>query len=166
MLIADCDASGLTCRFELRPNRSLSKRGMVWFVTAVGLVALLIGLRFALLGAWLVLPLAAVEIVGLGTAFALVARAARRREIIDIDGDGMRVVREDGRLRQEWRFHSYWVQVVLQPDPANWYPSRLYLRSHGKQLEIGRSLTDQERQQLSDELKRRLAGPSGPDVNE
>ena len=166
MLIADCDASGLAYRFELRPNRSLSNRGMLWFLVAVGALALFIGLRFALLGAWIVLPLAALEIVGLGIAFALVARAARQREIIDIDEDELRVIREDGRQRQEWRFHAYWVQILLQPDPANWYPTRLFLRSHGRQLEIGRSLTDQERQQLTDELKRRLAGPPGPGVHE
>lgn len=135
---------------------------MVWFVAAVGAAALLIALRFALLGAWMVLPLAIAEIAGLGLAFFLVSRSGRRCEIIDVTEDEMRVVRDDGRGRQEWRFQPYWVQVILQMDPKNWYPSRLFLRSHGRQLEIGRSLTDAERRQLSDELKRRLVAPGLP----
>lgn len=156
MLIADCDASGTACRYVLRPNRSLSTRGMIWFVAGTGAAAILIAVRFVFLGAWLVLPLAIAETALLALAFFLVARASRRREIIDIDDRGMRVVREDGRQRQEWEFQPYWVQIILQLDPKNWYPSRLFLRSHGRQLEIGRSLTDQERQQLSEELRQRL----------
>lgn len=138
---------------------------MVWFVAGVGLAAMLVALRFALLGAWIVLPLAVVEIAGLGLAFYLVSRAARRCEIIVVTEDEMRVVRDDGKARQEWRFQPYWVQVILQLDPREWYPSRLFLRSHGRQLEIGSSLTDAERRELWDELKRRLEPrgiPGGP----
>jgi uncharacterized membrane protein len=129
---------------------------MIWFVAGVGTAAILIAIRFVLLGAWMVLPLAVAESAVLGLAFFLVARASRRCEIIDIDERGMRVVRENGTQRQEWEFQPYWVQIILQLDPKNWYPSRLFLRSHGRQLEIGRSLTEPERQRLSDELKQRL----------
>ena len=162
MLTADCDSSGLTCRYVLRPNRSLSPRGMIWFVAGVGVAALLVALRFVLLGAWIVLPLAVAEIAGLGLAFYLVSRTGRQCEIIDVTENEMRVVRDDGRARQEWRFQPYWVQVILQLDPRGWYPSRLFLRSHGRQLEIGRSLTDAERRHLSDELRRRLEARSLP----
>lgn len=143
----------------------MTDRGMLWFVVAVGALALFVALRFALLGAWIVLPLALAEVVGLGIAFALIAKAGRRCEIIDIDHEGVRVFRDDGRSRQEWQFHSYWVQIVLQPNPHAWYPSRLYLRSHGRQLEIGGSLTDQEREQLSVELKRCLVNSRHTDIN-
>ena len=84
VLTAHCDASG-TCRYILRPNRSLSTRGMVWFVAGVGALALFIAMRFVLLGAWMVLPLAVAEIAALGFAFFLVARSGRRCEIIDVD---------------------------------------------------------------------------------
>ncbi len=161
LLTANRDPSG-GFHYVLRPNRSLSTRGMIWFVAGVGALALFIAVRFMLMGAWIVLPLTIVEISVLGIAFFLVARNGRRYERIDVDDGDVRVVRDDGRSCQEWHFQPYWVQVVLQPDPANWYPSRLYLRSHGKQLEIGNSLTDAERKQLSDELKRRLVRQVAP----
>lgn len=163
MLIADCDSSDTTCRYVLRPNRSLSPRGMVWFVAGVGLCALLIALRFALLGAWIVLPLAIAEIAGLGLAFYLVARKGRRCEIVEVNGSEIRIVVDDGRNREEWRFQPYWVQVILQMDSIAWYPNRLFLRSHGRQIEIGRDLTDEERRRLADDLKRRLARDTQPD---
>lgn len=135
---------------------------MIWFVAGVGVCALLIALRFAILGAWIVLPLAIAEIVGLGLAFYLVARSGRQCEIIDVNDTEIRVVLDDGRKREEWSFQPYWVQVILQADPIAWYPNRLFLRSHGKQIEIGRSLTDEERRQLSDDLQRRLVGDAQP----
>jgi len=137
---------------------------MVWFVAGVGGAAFLIALRFAFLGAWMVLPLALAEIATLGLAFFLTARSGKGFEIIDIDERGIRVVRQQDRRREEWEFHPYWVQVILQPDPKNWYPSRLFLRSHGRQLEIGRSLTDAERLELSGELKKRLGRTTERDL--
>lgn len=160
-MTANRDPSGVF-RYVLRPNRSLSTRGMIWFVAGVGALALFIAVRFVLLGAWIVLPLTIAEIIVLGIAFYLVARSGRRCEIIDVNESEMRVIRDNGYTQQEWHFQPYWVQVVLKPDPANWYPSRLYLRSHGKQLEIGNSLTDAERKQLSEDLKRRLEQPKAP----
>lgn len=139
-----------------RPNCSLSGHDAAVFFLAVSAVAVAVAVRFFLLGAWLVLPFALLEVVALGSAFALVARRARYRETIDVDETAVHVMRRDWRSQHEWRFQPYWVRVDLQPDSSDWYPSRLYLRSHGRAVEIGRCLTNGERAELFEGLRRRL----------
>ena len=48
--------------FLIRPNRSMTARGMMVFVCFVGLAVFLTAMRFVLLGAWIVLPFAILEI--------------------------------------------------------------------------------------------------------
>lgn len=53
----------------IRPNRSLSFRGMVWlFLAYLGLMAV-IGLGFLGTGAWMALPFARLEVVVIGAVF-------------------------------------------------------------------------------------------------
>ncbi len=63
-----------------KPNCSISPAGLLCVFAALAAVALTIGIGFAMLGAWLILPFAGLEIVALGIAF--VANARR------IAGDG------------------------------------------------------------------------------
>ncbi|OOZ46379.1 DUF2244 domain-containing protein [Solemya velum gill symbiont] len=60
--------------------------------------------------------------------------------------------------RNEWKFPTYWVKVILDFDSSGWYASRLYLRSHGKLLEIGACLNEEERQELTQHLRNRITG--------
>lgn len=129
---------------------------MLAFFFGVCVVAVAVAVRFVLLGAWVVLPFALVELIGLGVAFFLMSRRARYSETIDVNEDTLFVIRRDWRSQHEWRFQPYWVQVILRLDANNWYPSRLFLRSHGQSIEIGTCLTDEERAELSAGLRRRL----------
>ena len=155
-MISECDPTSTTCRFIVRPNCSLSGHGMTVLFLGVSAVAVAVAVRFFLMGAWVVLPITLLEVIGLGTAFYLVNRRSRYCETIDVDQDALFVIRRDWRSQHEWRLQPYWVQVILKLDPKNWYPSRLYLRSHGQSIEIGNCLTNGERARLSEGLRRRL----------
>jgi uncharacterized membrane protein len=129
---------------------------MLAFFIGISVVAVSVAVRFLLLGAWVVLPFAMVELIGLGIAFFLMSRRSRYSETIDVAEDALFVIRRDWRSQHEWRFQPYWVQVILRLDANNWYPSRLFLRSHGQSIEIGSCLTDEERAELSAGLRHRL----------
>lgn len=156
MLITECDASGRTYRYIIRPNRSIGKKGIITFFSAVILVSAVIALRFWLLGAWIVMPLVVLEISLLGVAFYLVQKASRDVETIDLSNNLLRVTRKVRSAVDEWQFQPYWVQVILRTDQISWYPTHLCLRSHGKMIEIGTCLTDEEREELSESLKQEL----------
>jgi uncharacterized membrane protein len=128
----------------------------VIFFSLVILVSVVIALRFWLLGAWIVMPLMLMELSVLGTAFYLVQKASRNVETIDLSDNLLRVTRKFRSVVDEWQFQPYWVQVILRADHISWYPTHLCLRSHGKVVEIGTCLTDEEREELSESLKQEL----------
>ena len=102
------------------------------------------------------MPVVLLEMVVLGLAFYLVEKASRDYETIDLSDELLKVTRSVKSVVDEWRFQPYWVQVVLRSDKIDWYPTHLSLRSHGKSVEIGACLTDEEREELSASLREGL----------
>lgn len=122
---------------------------MVLFA-AVAVLTLLVAVRFILLGIWLVLPFALLEIGVLGVSLYLFERASRYSETIQIAPDSLLITTRNGvTTLREYRFQPYWVQIALQLDPRDWYPSKLLLRSHGESVEIGACLTNADRKTLA-----------------
>ncbi len=64
-----------------RRNCSISPAGLLAVFSALSVAALAIGIGFALLGAWLILPFAGLEILGLGLAFLQCARRFGKQEL-------------------------------------------------------------------------------------
>ncbi|HBE92343.1 MAG TPA: hypothetical protein DDW55_07375 [Gammaproteobacteria bacterium] len=130
---------------------------MIVFFTLVCVAAMLIAIRFLFLGAWMVMPFTILEMMVLGGGFYAFEKATAYRELITLRGEELLVRREARDGDQEWSFQPYWVQVILQQDNKSWYPSRLYIRSHGDQVEVGTCLTDYEREKLSEDLQNLIA---------
>lgn len=146
------------CRtFEVRPNRSLSREGMLVFFIAVAVLSLLVALRFILLGAWLVLPFTLLEIAVLGGSLYLFERGSRYSETIQISPDSILFIARSGvKVLQECRFQTHWVNIVLQLDQRSWYPGKLLLQSHGRSVEIGVCLTEDDRKAFAATIKASL----------
>ena len=111
-----------------------------------------VGVWFFIMGLTLILPFSGIEVLALGAAFYVTAWRGGVQEVISIDKDS--IVVESGRHSPERReiFQRAWAKVVLEQSWNSWYPSRLLIRSHGRQLEVGRFLNEQERQGLALEL--------------
>ena len=127
---------------------------MTLVFVGICIAALAVAIRFWLLGAWMVLPITLLEMVVLGTAFFLIERSTRFCETIELTAESVSVVQRDWKSRKVWSYPTYWVQVIFRQDPKEWYPSHLYLRSHGDCVEIGACLNDEERSRLSRDIKR------------
>ncbi len=138
--------------FSSSPNRSLSRaqqRAVFWIVAipCLGIAAI-----FALLGYWLTLPFAGLEIGLLAWAF----ESLRERE-----GDFETITLEDDRMILEWRaagvsgrreFNRHWVSVVCECGGGD-HDCRLGLRSHGITVAFGRHLADPDRRSLAARLR-------------
>ena len=133
-----------------RRNNSLSSTGRLLVFVFIFVVSVGIAAAFAYFGAWLILPFAGLEMLVLYLAFRYIERHAADYELIEIDGDRVTVERfEAGRTRSQ-AFNRYWARVVVSQD------GRLALRSHGREFEIGRALSDAQRLELAQALRRRL----------
>lgn len=143
------DAAGFA--LLARRNNSLTSAARLLVLALLLVVPFTIATAFAAFGAWLILPFAGLEMLALYCAFRYVEHHAGDYELIAIEGDRVKIeCFEAGRL-QRHELNRYWAQVVAAPDG-----SRLALRSHGREIEIGHHMNDEQRLAAARELKRRL----------
>jgi len=142
--------------YIVKPNQAISWRSLMLVFTLISTVTIAIGIAFYSMGMTLVLPFSGLEILALGAALYVCACRGGVQEVISIDRDNITI--EVGRQYPQQRavFRRAWAKVILERPWNSWYPSRLFIRSHGRQIEIGRFLNEQERQgfalMLSDTL--------------
>jgi uncharacterized membrane protein len=141
-------------RFELVPHCSLTVQGAFVFFGTVFVPTCFIAGVSALQGFWPVLPFAGLEMALL--AWALKATFDRRRETetITVSDEAVRVESVRRRLRSEVVFSRHWTQVTLRRPVSRLQPSRLTIESKGRELEVGRFLTEEERHGLAIRLQR------------
>jgi uncharacterized membrane protein len=138
-----------------RRNNSLSAAGRAVVLGSLVIISLAISLAFAYFGAWLVLPFAGAEMGVLYLAFRHVQRRAADFESLAIKGDRVLVERwERGRMSRH-ELNRYWSQVVVHQGSA---PGRsvLALRSHGREVEFGEHLTEDQRLAVAHTLRQQL----------
>jgi len=130
-----------------RRNNSLSSAGRQLVFVFLFVVSVGIACAFAAAGAWLILPFAVIEMLVLFAAFSYVDRHAADYERIAIVGDKVQVeICEVGRARN-YEFNRCWAQLLASRDGG-----RLALRSHGREVEIGRHRNDAQRLALAREI--------------
>jgi uncharacterized membrane protein len=156
MIEIERSGSGTLQRVVLRPNQSMSWRALAYFYMSLVLLSFTLAGGLALLGFWPVVPFAGLEMLILGIVLYLVARRGGRCEVISLKSDTVLIEKGRYRPEQSWIFLRIWAKVILEHCPKQWYPSRLLIRSHGRGVEIGQFLNEDERQRLAKELTRGL----------
>jgi len=138
-----------------RPNRSLSAQGMVKVVAIIASFSLVVALGFSLVGAWMVLPFAGLEVLALAYAFYFINCHADDYESITIEGDSLAVEKRNYKNTSQIVFNRYWARVLLRELPGG--EQSLLLRSHGKEIEFGRRfMNNDQRLALAKQLKKRV----------
>jgi uncharacterized membrane protein len=145
----DCTEMARAAEFErvARRNNSLSSTGRLLVFGFLFIVSVGIACAFAALGAWLVLPFAGIEMLGLYCAFRYIDRHAADYERIAIAGDRVKVELFEAGRAQSHEFNRCWARVAAAPGGG-----RVALRSHGREVEIGRHRNNDERLELAREL--------------
>lgn len=146
-------ASVVDYKFIARPNCSLSSKGMATVVIVLACLSLTVALAFALAGAWLVFPFAGLEIAAVAYAFYVNHCHAEDYESITIEGDQLAIEKHYHRSTTRAVFHRYWARIFLRKDPGG--NQRLWLRSHGKEVEVGRFMNSEQCLALAQQLQQR-----------
>jgi len=140
----------------IRPNRSLTRRQLQLVFVGIATICLGIASVFAVLGLWPVLPFAGAEVIAVGVGFYLSAMGGREMEVVSVDSDKVAVEKGRRRVRQRWELQRAWAQIRLLAPRIRWYPTRLVIRSHGSEVELGGFLNEEERRRLAGELQKAI----------
>ena len=143
-------------RVVIRPNRSLTRRQLQLAFGGIATSCLGIASVFAVFGMWPILPFAGAEVIAVGIGFYLSAMSGREIEVVSVDSDKVAVEKRRQRVCQRWELQRTWAQIRLLPPRFRWYPTRLVIRSRGKEVELGGFLTEEERERLAAELRQAI----------
>lgn len=131
-----------------RPNHLLTPRLARHLVFAAAAISGGIALAFAAFGAWPVLPFAGLEVGALWLALRHLQRHAGDEERIEISSSSIRVSRCNAGHREQYEFSRYWARLHVETASGRG-DSRLFLRSHGRELEIGQLLMEEQKRALA-----------------
>ena len=137
---------------KLWPHQSLTPRGFTWFI---GITAAMLAMPLlAVLGspvAWVLMVFFAIALLAVWRAIAANQRHRSMHEALTLSAERVHLAhRPNGGPTLEWEANPYWVSVHIRKDgPVENY---LTLKGGGREVEIGRFLTSEERAVLYDEL--------------
>ena len=143
--------------FDLAPHCSLSVHGALLFFASVCFTTFGVAAVATWMGYWPVLPFAGAEMVLLG--WALKTNMARRFEREHIEVTEREVIIEFAKgTPRRVVFPRHWAQVKIRRPKSPLHRGQLVIESHGRAYEIGKFLTEEERQHLAAELRRVIGG--------
>jgi uncharacterized membrane protein len=144
------------CHFVIRPNRSATWKQTLIFFLVLSAVCLAVAGLWAAQGFWPVLPFAGLELGLLGAALYRVSSASERTEVVSVRGATVAIEKGRDRPLHRWEFERAWATVSLCPSRHRWYPTRLVIRSHGREVGLAAFLNEEERTQLAGDLRRAI----------
>jgi uncharacterized membrane protein len=134
-------------------NRSLSPAGRRLFLCSISLVIVLLAGYATYRGAWLVMPFAGLEVLLVLLAFRLVRVHEDDYERFEISAERGCFQARSANEVSNLEFNPEWAQVVYR---QKGWRCDLALRFKGRQVEIGRLMSDEERMDWAQELKPRI----------
>ena len=148
----------------ITPHRSLSRRGFIAVISAVGIVSFIGGIVFLIAGAWPVVGFFGLDLFLIYWAFRANYRAANAVEIVTVTPTQLLVRRTNHRgQQQELSFDPLWVRLERKDDPE-FGTEALYLVSRARKFPVAAFLSHKERAGFADALQAALhEARRGPD---
>ena len=146
---------------HLWPHNSLPQQGMAAFVLATFTFILIPALP--LLGSvvlWGLLPFVLGAVWAMFYALRRNRRARQIVEVLRLDEEETHLTRTNANGDvQAWDCNRYWTQVTKY-DTEGPVPHYVTLKGKGREVEIGAFLSEEERIELYDDLRRALSRPT------
>ncbi len=153
-LVAGQTLTGRT--WVARPNCSLSAAGRRLFFVITATVSSTIAFVFSWVGAWPVVPFTGLELALLWWALRRTGACANDVETILLEPGRLTIEMRRGVLVERHEFQPYWARLQYVRPPGHG-KHRLLIRSHGREVEVGSQLTEEQKMALATELRYDLA---------
>jgi uncharacterized membrane protein len=140
---------------EIKPNRSLSRRGLHVLLGVVVAFNLMVAAFLLGVGAPLVLPFLGLDVAAIWLALNASFKAAERRERVRVTAEAITVSREDEKgARVVWTSPTAFTGVDL--DQPGEHEARVRLRIYRRRLTVARALSPPERVEFAAALRRAI----------
>lgn len=142
-----------------QPNQSADWETNKQLLLGLGLLSGVIATGFTLVGAWLILPFAGLEMTALGGALYVVCRKLNMRHVLYFAGDQL-VIEKGMRFPQRvWRLPRQAASIIVERQNHPWDPIKINLccrdqQGAVEQISIGEFLNKEDSQLLLDALRR------------
>lgn len=146
-----------------RPNRSATPRLLAALFAALALVSAVVVVFSVRQGNVLAPPFAVLNLCAFGACLALVWRRGEDEDRVRIEADRVEVTRCRRQRAERSEFNLHWVKVWLVPGARPREHERLLIGSHGRAIELGAFLNDEERSAFMAGLRQALADAARPD---
>jgi len=127
-----------------RPNQSLSMMGTVYVFLVISLIALIVGMAFAMVGAWPVLIYTLAVLIALRLGFQQVWMHAGDYEQLWVEDDKLLVEVCELGQKQTYQFSRYWAGIKARYEPGG-DCTHLVIFSHGNEIHLGRHMSSHQR---------------------
>ena len=153
MIETNINESDSLATIVLRPNNSASWQFNMQIVASLTVIAFFISGYFALQGLWLIFPFAGLEVGFLYVCLYLRKRANINTEVITFDKTTVVIERGSYKAEKSWKYHRLWAKIFIKKPLRRGYPKQVFIRSHGKELELGGFLNKKDKELLIKDLK-------------
>lgn len=154
MVELDIDDTTQTGQIVLRPNASGTWQFNLYLLYTLMTVSGTVSLGFLFAGAWMILPFSIIEMAALAGCMLYCSRQCTRQEVITVSEDLVSIVQGLRRPNEAITYQRLWAKYLVSPPPHPWGVSRIAIRSHNQELELGQFLNQADKQQLVKALKR------------
>ncbi len=154
MVQLDIDDTTQTGQIVLRPNASGTWKFNLYLLYTLMIVSGTVSFGFLLAGAWMILPFSIIEMGVLAGCMFYCNRQCNRQEVITVSDDLVSIEQGVRQPNQAITYQRLWAKYLVSPPPHPWGVSRITIRSHNQESELGAFLSQADKQQLVKALKR------------
>ena len=154
MVKIETNSEECTHSILLRPNQSTDWKSSLLFITIIAFTCLSIGIGFAFAGAIMILPFAGLEVLIVGYCLYLVMKKTYKQEVITLTKEKLKIEKGEGKINQVWEYYRMWSFVSVERPEHPWYPAHIVVTSKGERVPIGDFLTEDEKEDLVNNLER------------
>ena len=141
-------------RYLLTPNRSMSWRGNMRIWAALFVLSGIIVTGMSILGAWVILPFAGLELAALAAGFYLTSRQCQRQEVLALEPGVIRLEKGRRRKESEWEFPRQYARLMQDEPRHPFTPPKLSIQFRDEEVPIGQFLNIEDTDVLIGILER------------
>ena len=151
--MVEFEQNGNQTRLVLTPNKSMTWETNKKILFGMFIVSMMIGLSFASIGAWVVLPFAGLEISLVGIAMYYVCWKLNFKHIISIESQSLIFQKGVYFPKHEWHWRLDQTQLLKQSSNYRMSAPSLFLKNLNETIEVGDFLNRNEKKVLREHFR-------------